>query len=47
MITVSFHLAGIAVFWTGELNSFNNILKIRNIKKCQMKNKKYPMIIAF
>ena len=50
MITVNFHLASIVVFWNGELNSINNILKIeniiKNIKIYQMKNKKYPMIIA-
>ena len=46
MITLNFHLAGIALLWNGELNSFNNILEIKNIKKCQMKNKKYPMVIA-
>ena len=50
MITANFHLASIVVFWNGELNSINNILKIENIIKdikiYQMKNKKYPMIIA-
>ena len=41
MIIVNFHLADIVLFWNGELNSFNNILEIKSIKKYQMKKKSY------
>ena len=47
MIIVNFHLVGIVLFWNGELNSFNNILEIKNIKKCQMKKKSYDCCYVF
>ena len=43
MIIVNFQKC---FFEMENTNNFNNILKIKNIKIYQIKNKKHPMVIA-